>query len=159
MESVLTDTIADTGEKSAVTPKQGLPIYLILGIVFGIMLTKSEVISWFRIQEMFRFQSFHMYGIIGSAIVVAALSIQLIKRFDIRSLSGDPISIPPKVMGKGYRYWIGGTIFGLGWGLLGACPGPIFALIGGGVTVLVVGLLGALAGTWVYGYLRPKLPH
>ena len=139
--------------------KIGLPIYLLLGAYFGILLTKSEVISWFRIQEMFRFQSFHMYGIIGAAIVVAAVSVQVIKRFKLRAATGDPIAIPPKDWGRGYRYWIGGTIFGLGWALLGACPGPIFALVGNGVTVLLVALLSALAGTWAYAYLRPSLPH
>lgn len=136
-----------------------LVTYLILGTLFGIVLVKSEVVSWFRIQEMFRFHSFHMYGIIGSAVVVAALSIQLIKRMNIRTLSGEPITIAPKVWGKGTRYWAGGTTFGLGWALLGACPGPIFALIGGGTSVLIVGLLGALIGTWAYAYLRPSLPH
>ncbi len=139
--------------------KEGLLIYLLLGLFFGIVLTKSEVISWFRIQEMFRFQAFHMYGIIGSAVVVAALAVALIKKSHAKTVGGQEIKIPPKEMGKGYRYWIGGTIFGLGWALLGACPGPIFALIGNGVTVIVVALLSATAGTWVYGYLRPKLPH
>ena len=133
--------------------------YLLLGIFFGIVLSMSEVISWFRIQEMFRFQSFHMYGIMGAAIVVAALAVQLIKRLGVRDASGNRITIPPKEMGRGTRYWLGGTIFGLGWALLGACPGPIFALLGNGITVVVVALLSALAGTWVYGYLRPKLPH
>ncbi len=139
--------------------KIGLPIYLLIGIGFGIVLTKSEVISWFRIQEMFRFQSFHMYGIIGSAVVVAAISIQLIKRMKLKAANGDLISIAPKQWGGGYRYWIGGTMFGLGWALLGACPGPIFALVGNGVTVLLVALASALAGTWLYAYLRPSLPH
>ena len=133
--------------------------YLIIGILFGILLTKSEVISWFRIQEMFRFQSFHMYGIIGSAVIVAALSVALIKRFNIKTVSGQEIHIPPKQMGKGTRYWLGGTFFGIGWAMTGACPGPIFALIGNGVTVMLVTLLSALVGTWVYGYLRPRLPH
>jgi uncharacterized membrane protein YedE/YeeE len=139
--------------------KIGLPIYLLIGIYFGIVLTKSEVVSWFRIQEMFRFQSFHMYGIIGFAILIGLVSIQIIKRSRLKSATGDEINIPPKVWGKGYRYWIGGLIFGLGWALLGACPGPVFALIGNGVTVLLVALLSALAGTWVYSYLRPSLPH
>jgi uncharacterized membrane protein YedE/YeeE len=139
--------------------KIGLPVYLLIGVYFGIILTKSEVISWFRIQEMFRFQSFHMYGIIGAAILVAAISVQIIKRMKMRAVSGDEVSIPPKEWGKGYRYWIGGTIFGLGWALLGACPGPMFALVGSGATVLLVALVSALAGTWVYAYLRPSLPH
>jgi len=139
--------------------RDGLLKYLLVGVVFGIVLTKSEAVSWFRIQEMFRFQAFHMYGIIGSAVVVAALSVYLIKRYHVRSLQGQEISIPPKVLGKGYRYWIGGTIFGLGWALTGACPGPIFALIGNGVLVMILTLLGALAGTWVYSALRSVLPH
>lgn len=156
---------ADYSEKDLATMTRSentpvnLLIYLILGTLFGIILVKSEVVSWFRIQEMFRFHNFHMYGIIGSAIVVAAASIQLIKRLNIRTIGGDPIEIAPKVWGKGTRYWAGGTFFGLGWALLGACPGPIFALIGGGTSVLVVGLLGALIGTWTYAYLRPNLPH
>jgi len=140
------------------TPKN-LLIYLILGTLFGIVLVKSEVISWFRIQEMFLFDSFHMYGVIGSAVLVGVISIQIIKRFNIRTFSGDPIHIEPKPWNKGTNYWLGGTLFGLGWALLGACPGPIFALIGGGTSVLVIGLLGALAGAWTYGYLKPKLPH
>ena len=100
-----------------------------------------------------------MYGIIGVAILVGLVSIQIIKRSRLKSATGDEITIPPKVWGKGYRYWIGGLIFGLGWALLGACPGPIFALVGNGVTVLLVALLSALAGTWAYSYLRPSLPH
>ena len=133
--------------------------YLALGMLFGVVLTKSEVISWFRIQEMFRFQSFHMYGIIGSAIVVAALGLQIIRRLELRSLRGSAIVIPPKAMGSGTRYWLGGTIFGLGWGLVGACPGPLFALLGNGIGVVAVILMSALAGTWAYGVARPRLPH
>lgn len=137
----------------------GLLVYLLIGIFFGIVLVKSEVVSWFRIQEMFRFESLHMYGIIGSAIVVAALSVQAIKRLNLKTLGGEPITISPKVWGKGYRYWVGGIIFGLGWALLGACPGPMFALIGAGFPVILVALFSALLGTWTYAYLRPKLPH
>lgn len=138
----------------------GLLIYFTLGVYLGVVFTKSEVISWFRIQEMFRFQSFHMYGIIGSALVVASISIALIKKYDIKNVSGEPIVIPPKKTGsRNWRYWIGGTMFGLGWALTGACPGPIFALIGNGIWVMAVTLISAVAGTWVYGYLRPKLPH
>lgn len=153
-----------TTKSAAASPAKNLTlqdfiIYLALGIFFGIILTKSEVISWFRIQEMFRFQSFHMYGIIGVAVAVAALSLQAIARLNIKTIGGQPISIPPKEMGGGYRYWIGGTIFGLGWGLLGACPGPMFALLGGGYPILILGILSAVAGTWVYGYFRPMLPH
>lgn len=144
---------------STATRAQGLLIYLLIGIAFGIILVKSEVVSWFRIQEMFRFESFHLYGIIGSAIAVAALSIQLIKRFDVKTFGGEPITIPPKVWGKGYRYWIGGILFGLGWALLGACPGPMFALIGAGYPIILVALFSALLGTWAYSYLRPNLPH
>lgn len=133
--------------------------YLLVGIYFGIIFTKSEVISWFRIQEMFRFQAFHMYGIIGSAVVVAAISVQIIKRFKIRSLDGSEINIPPKELGKGTRYWAGGTMFGLGWAMTGACPGPMFALVGSGVPVMLVAIAAAIAGTYTYGVLRPKLPH
>lgn len=152
-------TLEQPRAETAAHTREGLLIYLILGILFGIILTKSEVISWFRIQEMFRFQSFHMYGIIGAAVVVAALSVAVIKRMGLKTVRGEAISIPPKKWGRGYRYWIGGTCFGLGWALLGACPGPIFALLGNGVTVIVVALLGAMAGTWTYAALRPHLPH
>ena len=131
--------------------------YLLLGTGFGFVLTKSEAISWFRIQEMFRFQSFHMYGMILSAILVGIVSIQLIKRFKIRTLSGDPIIIAPKVFQWGNV--IGGVIFGLGWALAGACPGPLYALAGSGVWVMAVALAAAVAGTWTYGLLRDKLPH
>jgi uncharacterized membrane protein YedE/YeeE len=133
--------------------------YFLLGGLFGVVLVKSEVVSWFRIQEMFRFQSFHMYGIIGAAVVVAAVSIVLLRRAEARTLTGEQISIPAKKLGRGYRYWIGGTLFGLGWALTGACPGPLFALIGAGASVFVVTAVSALAGTWLYGYLRPHLPH
>jgi len=133
--------------------------YLAIGTLFGVVFTKAEVISWFRIQEMFRFQSFHMYGIIGSAVAVAAASVWAIRRFGVRSLAGEPIEIPAKTMGRGTRYWLGGTIFGLGWALTGACPGPLFALLGNGVSVIVVPLASAVLGTWLYGYLRPRLPH
>jgi len=138
---------------------KALVLYIALGVIFGVVLTKSEVISWFRIQEMFRFQSFHMYGIIGSAIVVAALGLQLIRRAELKSLDGQVITIPRKEMRNGTRYWLGGLLFGLGWALVGACPGPLFALLGNGVGVVSVVLLGALAGTWAYGILRPRLPH
>jgi uncharacterized membrane protein YedE/YeeE len=133
--------------------------YFALGGLFGIVLIKSEVVSWFRIQEMFRFQAFHMYGVILSAVVVAGLSIALLKLAGVPALTGEPISIPPRTLGKGYRYWIGGTLFGVGWALTGACPGPLFALTGAGMSVYVAAALSALAGTWLYGYLRPHLPH
>lgn len=137
----------------------GLLAYLLLGIGFGIVLTKSEVVSWFRIQEMFRFQSPRMYEIIASAVTVAAASVAVIKKLGLKALSGEPITIPPKTLGNGVRYALGGTLFGLGWALTGACPGPLFALVGSGVTVMIVSIISALAGTWLYGFLRPKLPH
>jgi hypothetical protein len=149
---------AGSSEQQAVRPAF-LPLYLLLGIAFGFVLSRSEVISWFRIQEMFRFQSFRMYGIIGSAIAMAAISIEVIKRIQLNSVSGERISIPRKELGSGIRYAAGGTIFGLGWALTGACPGPLFALIGNGVSVMVAAVVSALAGTWIYGWLRPRLPH
>lgn len=133
--------------------------YFLLGAAFGAVLMEAEVVSWFRIQEMFRFQSFHMYGIIGSAIVVAALSLSGIRRAGLKAEDGAPLGLPPKRLGTGVRYLAGGTIFGLGWALTGACPGPLVALIGGGVPVMIAALSSALAGTWLYGYLRPRLPH
>jgi uncharacterized protein len=137
----------------------GLGIYLLLGLFFGIILIKSEVVSWFRIQEMFRFHSFHMYGILGSAFSVAAVSLLVIRRAGMRALSGERIVIPAKEMGRGYRYGLGGIAFGVGWGLTGACPGPILALIGYGLTPFLVVLGAALLGTWTYAHLRPSLPH
>jgi len=131
--------------------------FAIAGIFFGIILIKSEVISWFRIQEMFRLQSFHMYGVIGSAVAVGALSVFLIKKFKIKTIYGEPIEFVSKKFNKGNI--IGGLIFGFGWAITGACPGPLFAQIGTGATVIIVTLFSAIAGTWVYGYLREKLPH
>ena len=136
-----------------------LAAYLALGVAFGIVLTKAEAISWFRMQEMFRFDSFHMYGILGSAVAVAAISIRLIKRSQAKTLDGQEIAIPPKEMGSGARYIIGGTCFGLGWALTGACPGPIVVLLGNGVSAMLVVLAAALFGTWTYGVLRSKLRH
>lgn len=131
--------------------------YLIVGIFFGIVFIKAEVISWFRIQEMFRLQSFHMYGIIGSAILVAMASIFLIKRFNVKTIYGEEIVLHDKKFNKGQIY--GGLIFGFGWALTGACPGPLFAQIGTGAAPVAVTLLSAIAGTWIYGYFRDKLPH
>jgi uncharacterized protein len=131
--------------------------YLVAGALFGIVLVKSEVISWIRIQEMFRFQSFHMFGVIGSAIATGMISIFLIRKFNIKTIYGEPVKIHPKQFNKGQIY--GGVIFGLGWGITGACPGPLFAQIGTGATVILVTLMSAIAGTWVYGYFREKLPH
>lgn len=131
--------------------------YLITGILFGIVFVKAEVVSWFRIQEMFRFQSFHMYGIIGSAVVVGMISVWLIKKFNIKTIYGEKIEFHPKKFNKGQIY--GGLIFGLGWAITGACPGPLFAQIGTGALVIIVTLLSAITGTWLYGLLREKLPH
>ena len=161
-----TETLGRSGDAPAspARPRSltgaGLGVYLAIGMYFGIVATKAEVVSWFRIQEMFRFQAFHMYGIIGSAVSVAMVSLALIKARRVRTVRGDTIVVPPKELGRrGYRYWIGGTLFGLGWALTGACPGPIFALIGNGMSVYVVVLVAALLGTWSYGVLRPHLPH
>ena len=145
--------------RTPTAPRQRLLGYFLLGIVFGVVLTKSEVVSWFRIQEMFRLHSFHMYGVIGTAMSVAATSVALIRRLRLRALTGEEIAIAPKAFGTGRRYWIGGTIFGLGWALTGACPGPLVTLIGSGATVFLVAVLAAVAGTWLYGLLRPHLPH
>ncbi|MGV4413742.1 DUF6691 family protein [Chryseobacterium sp. T1] len=131
--------------------------FLFVGILFGIVFVKSEVVSWFRIQEMFRMQSFHMYGIIGSAILVGMISVWLIKKFDVKTINGEKIEFHPKKFNKGQIY--GGLIFGFGWAITGACPGPLFAQIGTGATVVVVTLLSAIAGTWVYGYFKDRLPH
>jgi uncharacterized membrane protein YedE/YeeE len=133
--------------------------YFVLGSLFGVVLTKAEIVSWFRIQEMFRFDAFHMYGVMGSAVVVAAVSLALLRRAGLRSVTGEAISIPVKELGAGYRYWIGGALFGVGWAMTGACPGPMFALVGGGASVFAITVLCALLGTWVYGYVRPHLPH
>jgi uncharacterized membrane protein YedE/YeeE len=134
--------------------------YLFLGVALGIVFTRAEVVSWFRIQEMFRFQAFHMYGIIGSAVAVGALGVQLLKRLEARSLTNRPMEIPAdSFRAPGWQYWLGGTVFGLGWGLLGACPGPIYVLFGNGVTVMVVAFLSALVGVWTYGAVRHRLPH
>lgn len=131
--------------------------FLIAGIFFGIVLVKAQVISWFRIQEMFQLTSFHMYGVIGTAVITGIISLQLIKRFNIKTIAGDPITVAPKTFNKGQVF--GGLIFGLGWAITGACPGPLFAQIGTGFTVVAVTLLSAIAGTWVYGALKSKLPH
>ena len=133
--------------------------YLSIGLVFGFVLMKSEVVSWFRIQEMFRFDSIHMYGIIGLAVIVGIISVQIIKRKNLKDVYGNPIAIPPKDPSQVTRYIVGGSIFGLGWALLGACPGPMFALLGSGLTIMVIPILAALAGTYTYGVLRDKLPH
>ena len=131
--------------------------YLAAGIVLGVVFVKAEVISWFRIQEMFRLQSFHMYGIIGTAVVIGIISVWLINRYKIKTIHGEPIHFHPKKFNKGQI--IGGLIFGLGWALTGACPGPLFAQVGTGFFVVGIVVLSAIAGTWVYGYFRERLPH
>jgi len=131
--------------------------YLIVGILFGIVFVKAEIVSWFRIQEMFRLDSFHMYGVIGSAVLVGLISVQLIKKLRINTLQNEEISIPDKTFNKGQIY--GGVLFGIGWALTGACPGPLFAQIGSGFLAIIVTLLSAVAGTWTYGLIRSKLPH
>jgi uncharacterized membrane protein YedE/YeeE len=131
--------------------------YLAAGIFFGIVLVKGEIISWFRIQAMFRLQQFHMYGVIGSALTVAMVSVWLIRKFRIKSVYGETIEFHPKRFSWGQVY--GGLLFGLGWSLTGACPGPLFAQIGAGFSVVIVTLASAVAGTWVYGRIREKLPH
>lgn len=133
-------------------------IYIILGIVFGITMYKSETASWFRIYEMFSFQSFHMYGFIGSALIIGLIGVQIIKKKEIKDFDGNKIEIQPKTKSI-VRYLIGGIFFGLGWALVGACPGPIFVLVGAGLYPMLIVILGALAGTYLYGIIKDKLPH
>ena len=132
--------------------------FLFIGTLFGIIMTKSEVISWFRIQEMFRFQSFHMYGIIGSAIITGLILVKTIKRNKLKTIYGDSIKFNDKKLSIP-RYLFGGIIFGLGWALTGACPGPMFIMIGHGYAVFLILILSALLGTYVYGQIQHKLPH
>ena len=132
--------------------------FLLIGIVFGIIMTKSEAVSWYRIQEMFRFESFHMYGIIGVAVVVGAIGVFLIKRNDWHTFQGNPMDLNPKEK-TFWRYILGGTIFGFGWAMTGACPGPLYVLFGNGISVILVVLAGAVLGTLLYGAVRKYLPH
>jgi uncharacterized protein len=132
--------------------------FILVGFVFGLTLTKSEAVSWYRIYEMFQLHSFHMYGIMMTAIITGIIGIQFIKRKDMKGLKGLSIEIPDKDKGT-FRYWIGGLIFGLGWGLVGACPGPIFILIGSGFFSVIIILIGSLIGTFIYGVFKDKLPH
>ena len=132
--------------------------FLLVGVLFGIILSKSEVVSWYRIFEMFRFESFHMYGIIGSAVGLGMLAVYLIKKYEIKSISGEKITLIPKEKGF-YRYILGGIIFGLGWAMSGACLGPMFVLLGNGVLSITLVILGALLGSFLYGLLVKKLPH
>jgi uncharacterized protein len=144
----------DSSEKE--TPLSNVK-YLIVGVVFGVVFVKAEIVSWFRIQEMFQLTSFHMYGVIGTAVVVGAISVFLIKKFNIPTISGETVTFHPKKFTKGQIY--GGLTFGFGWAMTGACPGPLFAQIGTGAAVVGVTLLSAIAGTWTYGLLRDKLPN
>ena len=131
---------------------------LIIGTLFGFILTKGEVISWYRIYEMFRFESFHMYGIIGSAVLIGVCGIYLIKKYKLKSTEGTAIVLPPKE--KSFvRYILGGSIFGLGWALAGACPGPMYILLGSGIYPILIVIIAAMAGTFAYGLLKSKLPH
>lgn len=131
--------------------------YAAVGLIFGLAFVKAEIVSWFRIQEMFRLQSFHMYGVIGTGVMLGALSVWLIKKYKVKTIHGEDIEFHNKKFNKGQI--IGGTIFGFGWAMTGACPGPLFAQIGSGAFVVGVVLLSAIAGTWVYGYIRERLPH
>ena len=132
--------------------------YILTGLVFGVIMAKSEAISWYRIQEMFRFQSFHMYGIIGTAVILGVIAVALIKKFRMKDTQGNPITFQDK--DKSWpRYIIGGTIFGLGWALTGACPGPMFVNIGYGYLAMISVVIGALSGTYLYGLIKDKLPH
>lgn len=133
-------------------------IYLLIGIVFGITMFKSEAASWYRIYEMFRFDAFHMYGIIGTALILGIIGTQLIKRFNIKSFYGEKIIFPPKQKSFA-RYAFGGILFGFGWALAGACPGPMFTLIGAGFSPIIITIVASLLGTFVYGLLKDKLPH
>lgn len=133
-------------------------IYILLGIAFGVVMYKSETASWFRIYEMFRFESFHMYGFIGSALVVGLIGIWLMKKSELKDIDDQKIEIPNKDKSI-YRYLIGGIFFGLGWALVGACPGPIFVLLGSGYFSMIIVVIGALLGTYLYGIFRNKLPH
>ena len=156
------DQMVDTGtacvnESAVVKPWYSNLKYLVVGAIFGIVFVKAEIISWFRIQEMFRFESFHMYGVIGTAVVVGMISVQIIKARKAKSIEGEEIVIHDKEFSKGQIY--GGLIFGLGWAITGACPGPLFAQMGAGFTVVIVTFLSAVLGTWVYGKFRDNLPH
>ncbi|HSG09288.1 MAG TPA: DUF6691 family protein [Longimicrobiales bacterium] len=148
------------GTAAKAGPTESLLVYFALGTFLGLVFIKSEVASWYRIQEMFHFRAVHMYGVIGSAVAVGAVCVALMKRFGIRTVRGEEIVYPGEdEVRPQRRHLLGGTCFGLGWGLLGACPGPIFALVGTGLSVLLVALLGALMGAWCYGAFKPNLPH
>lgn len=133
-------------------------VFLIIGTFFGIVMFKSEAASWFRIYEMFQFKSFHMYGIIGSALLTGIIIVQIIKHRKLKHIEGNTINFIPKEKSFS-RYMFGGIIFGLGWALAGACPGPMFTLIGAGFYPILIVIGGAIGGTWVYGLIKGKLPH
>ena len=133
--------------------------YYLIGVMFGVGLAKSGSISWFKVQEMFRLQSADLYLVFVAAVVSALVPTQLMKRLRVRTLSGAPLQTEPKRLGRGYRYLIGGPIFGAGLAITGACPGPLYALIGTGATVMSIAVVSAVAGMWFYGVLRPRLPH
>lgn len=156
-KNISTEKIAIHNNASVKENNFHLLKYSIVGIVFGIVFVKAEIISWFRIQEMFKLQSFHMYGVIGTAVIVAALSVALIKKFKIKTIAGEAVLITNKPFTKGNIY--GGILFGLGWAMTGACPGPLFAQIGAGIGSIVVVIASALLGTWTYGYFKEQLPH
>ncbi|HKY61482.1 MAG TPA: DUF6691 family protein [Gemmatimonadota bacterium] len=150
---------AEAGASTHPAPRpEPFVLHFVFGLLFGLVLVKSEAVSWFRIQEMFRFQSFHMYGILGSGVVTASTLIGLFRRLGVHSADGEEMRIEARTW-QPYANALGGLTFGLGWGLLGACPGPIYALLGSGVTVMAVALASALAGAWTYGQLKPRLPH
>ena len=132
--------------------------FLLVGILFGVVMAKAEIISWYRIYEMFRFESFHMYGVIGTAVVLGVIMVQIIKRIQVKNFKGEPIKFNPKNKSI-TRYLVGGILFGLGWALVGACPGPMFVLLGYGYFPLLIVVFGALLGTFVYGVIRTRLPH
>jgi uncharacterized membrane protein YedE/YeeE len=144
--------------RSAPRPAETL-LFVLLGVGFGIVLVKAEIVSWWRIQEMFRFQAFHMYGILGSAVLAAMVLTRLAKLLGMKTVSGEDFHVPAKELGRGTRYWAGGIVFGLGWAISGACPGPLFAVVGAGTVSFTLAIVGALAGTFVYAHVRPRLPH
>ena len=156
-EEILDETSACINHSAKKEGFFSLLKYAIVGIAFGIVFVKAEIISWFRIQEMFKLQSFHMYGVIGTAVIVGVISVTIIKKFKIKTIQGEEIVIIKKKFDKGQIF--GGLLFGLGWAMTGACPGPLFAQIGAGVAAVIVVIASAIAGTWTYGLLKEKLPH
>ena len=156
-DEILDDTSACINHSTQKESTLSLLKYTLIGIIFGIVFVKAEIISWFRIQEMFRLESFHMYGVIGTAVTVGIISVAIIKKFSIKTITGENIVIVKKKFSKGQI--VGGLMFGLGWAMTGACPGPLFAQIGTGVGSIIIVIISAIAGTWTYGLLKEKLPH